>query len=532
MKKKATYLPFVLQNSVLVLLAIILNGASGCFRSVGAVYLQQITDMLGNGTSAIMVKLIFGGAFFQAFSYVFRWLGAIIPRYLGEKYAFFSRIKLMEHLQKISYITYENQSIGDMQSIIRNDTVNAGTWMYSVFSRIMTNVCLFISSVWVMTRTNVKVTAVIIISVCFAVLINQRILKRITEQYEDARQKMGEMNHILEKIFSGIETVKSCHAEEWTSNSFLQKVKEYCVCVKKAVDFTILSNIWCTLLAKLCLYVPMIYLGIQGINGILSIGEGVMFVYLVREIITPIEGIFRWLSRLSQFRASTKRIEDILNLQEEIESATITNTKINEIKVKNLSFSYDHKRQILREVEFELYRNQIVLLAGGSGSGKTTLMKVLLGLYKSPGVRYAIDGKMYESLSGQIIYASLNNAVFSMSIYENMALGDDKITRNECRNMLERLGFKEWIDALPAGVDTKIASDNLSGGQKQAIVVGRVLLSDKNIVLLDEPFSALDERRYQMFQEELKRRKKEHLILLTSHRTGETTQWDRIIQFS
>lgn len=51
MKKKATYLPFVLQNSVLVLLAIILNGASGCFRSVGAVYLQQITDMLGNGTS-------------------------------------------------------------------------------------------------------------------------------------------------------------------------------------------------------------------------------------------------------------------------------------------------------------------------------------------------------------------------------------------------------------------------------------------------------------------------------------------------
>lgn len=530
MKRKGMYLPFLIQNSCLVLMAIILNGASGCFRSIGAVYLQKITDIFESSTDVAMVKLIFLGAFFQAFSYVLRWGGAIIPRYMGEKYAFFSRVKLMEHLQKIPYITYENQNIGNLQSVIRNDTVSAGEWIYGVFSRIMTNVCLFISSLCIMLYTNATVTIVLMVCVFGSVLVNQRILKRITEEYEEARQKMGEMTHILEKIFSGLETVKSYHAEEWVKNSFLQKVKAYCVCIRKAIGFSVFSNVWCTLLAKLCLYVPMIYLGIQGIQGVLSIGEVIMFVYLVREIITPIEGIFRWMSLLSQFRASSKRIEKILNLPEQVENGVVPESEINKIQVRNLSFSYNHKWPILNEVKFDLLKNQITLLAGDSGTGKTTLMKILLGLYESSEAQYVLDGKVYTSLSGQITYSSLNNSVFSLSIYENMALGDKKITKDDCREMLGCLGFQEWIDSLPEGIETEITSERLSGGQKQAISVGRALLSGKNIILLDEPFSALDEEKYLKFQEELERRKKECIILVTSHRETKNKKWNQVIQ--
>lgn len=532
MKKKRIYLPFVIENSCLVLLAIMLNGVSGCFRSIGAVYLQEITDILGSSMDTAIVKLIFLGAFFQAFSYVFRWLGAIIPYYMGEKYAYFSRIGLMKHLQKIPYITYEKQSIGNLQSVIRNDTVSAGKWMYSVFSRIMTNVFLFVSSVWVMARTNRKVTVIIIISVCFAVLVNQKILRRITEQYEEARKRMGETTHILEKIFSGLETIKSSHVEEWVEKSFLQKVKMYCACVRKAVKFSIISNVWCTLLAKVCLYMPMIYLGVQGINGVLSIGEVVMFVYLVREIITPIEGIFRWMSMLPQFQASSRRIVEILDLPEKIENKIPSESKINEIQVRNLSFAYDQTHQILKEMQFHLSKNQITFLSGDSGTGKTTLMKILLGLYENAEAQYVVDGKIYTTLSGQITYSSLNNSVFSMSIYENMVLGDERITKDDCRYMLECLGFKEWIDSLPSGVDTEITEDNISGGQKQAISVGRALLSDKSILLLDEPFSALDEKKYWKFQQTLQYRKKEHMIILTSHRDDGAMEWDQVIRLS
>jgi ABC-type transport system involved in cytochrome bd biosynthesis fused ATPase/permease subunit len=99
--------------------------------------------------------------------------------------------------------------------------------------------------------------------------------------------------------------------------------------------------------------------------------------------------------------------------------------------------------------------------------------------------------KTVKSLLGVSSYASSNDTLFPLSIYENIILGNERIKREECYAMLHKLGFGEWIDSLPKGIDTVLKSNELSGGQQQMIINVRALLSEFPIVVLDEPLPRL-----------------------------------------
>ncbi len=530
--KRRPYWDFVKKYWYLAVLALALNAVSGCFRSIGAVYLQRITDTLELGVTSALMSMILWGAFFQATSYIFRWLGAIVPRYMGEKYARDVRMELMGHLKEIPYPVYESQSIGNLQSVIRNDSVQAGSWLYGMFSRILTNLCLFLSSVWVMARTDPGVTVCIIGGVCLSVAVNQQILNRMTIQHQGAREALGAMTGNLEKSFAGLETVKTYQAENWVKEKFSENVRLYCRFQKKATLLSMLSGAWCTLLAKLCMYAPLAYLGMAALQGRMSIGAVVMYVYLAREVVTPIEMIFRWMSNLTRYRAALRRVEAILDLPEEQKEAGRDGCSGSprEIRAKDLDFSYDGKQEVFSHFCLSLKKGETVLLSGESGKGKTTLMKVLLGLYASPHGTYYVDGNPIPDLSALTAYGSMENSVFPMSIYENISLGNPRIDRAACEEIMERLGFREWIRALPDGLDTKIQPDQISGGQRQAVAVARALLAGKPLILLDEPFSALDEEKYRLFEEEFDRQKREHMLLMTSHRTENPEWYDRVVR--
>lgn len=525
-----SYWLFVRKYWYLAALALILNAVSGCFRSIGAVYLQRITDALELGAQTALLAMILWGAFFQSTSYIFRWLGAIVPRYMGEKYARDARTRMILHLKEITYPVYENQSIGDLQSVIRNDSVQAGNWLYGMFSRILTNLCLFLSSVWVMARTDLRVTVCMIAGVSLSVAVNQQILNRLTVQHQGARETLGAMTGNLEKTFHGLETVKTFQAEEWVKEKFSETVRRYCRFQKKATLLSVLSSVWCTLLAKLCMYGPLAYLGMTALQGKMSIGAVVMYIYLAREVVTPIEMIFRWMSKLTCYQAALRRVEALLDLPGEQKKTTKKGIPESpqEICAEDLDYSYDGRTPVFSRFCLSLKKGQTVLLSGESGKGKTTLMKVLLGLYASPHGKYYADGVPVPDLSPLTTYGSMDDSVFPMSIYENISLGNPRIDRETCKEIMGRLGFDPWIQSLSDGVDTQILPDQISGGQRQAVVVSRALLAGKPLILLDEPFSALDEKKYRLFEAEFDRQKQEHMLLVTSHRMDNPDWYDKI----
>lgn len=511
---------------ILVALGLGLNLLFGFLKTIGAVYLQKITDALEAGAMEQILSLVLIGGSLTFLSFAVRWLGAILPQFLQEKFSYQIRLRLLEQLGRIPFLRFESYSAGELQSRIQNDSKKAGQALYTILSRIANNVFLFLFSIWFMATTNVLATVIAVVTVVAATWVNQTILKRMKKYDKAAQQNLAEMTRSLEHTFSAMETVKTAGAEEYAVGLYQKRQNEYCENRMRSTRVGALRTLWYSITENLCLYGSILYLGILGIRGVLTIGEVLMFIYLVKQIIMPIEVIFRWMSNLPGSAASWERIHEILEQEQDApyrENEELISAQT--LELTQIDFAYNKDRPILKDVGLCLTRGHIIGLSGESGSGKTTLLKLLMGLYHSPAMQVIVDDRAsLPPIPWDIAYASLENCIFPMSIYDNIVLGNENVRKDQVREILKELGFSDWIDSLPMEIDT--VAEGMSGGQKQAVVNARTLLSGRNIMIFDEPFSALDTDKEACLVKILKLHKKNAFILLTSHRIQNSSLLD------
>jgi ABC-type bacteriocin/lantibiotic exporter with double-glycine peptidase domain len=517
------YITFLKSMWFLVALGMVFNLLFGLLKTEGAVYIQKISDAIVGGFTNTLPMLIIVGGGLTFLSFVIRWLGAIVPRYLSERFSYETRISLFEHLSKIPFLRYEEYSEGDLQSRFQNDTDKAGSALYIVLSRILNNFFLFVFSIWAMLMTNVTITLTALVIVITATVINQLILKNMKQWEKQVQASLAKMTRSLESTFFALETVKTSCAESYVESLYAEKQNSYCSAKMKTTIISAIRTLWYSVTENLCLYGSIFYLGVMGIQGNLSIGDVLMFIYLVKQIIMPIEVVFRWMAKLPGSSASMERINDLMNVKNETQSFEHTGLKeAGELKIENICFKYPNKEQLIGGASLDLKKSQLLVISGDSGSGKTTLLKIISGLYSSNGATYLLDGQAISPLSPKdIAYASIDKSVFPMSVYDNIVLENKSITNEQVRDMLVRLGFSDWINSLPDGLDSEVY-ENISGGQRQVIANARALLSERSILIFDEPFSALDKSKEKKLIEELKHLIPSHFVVLVSHRTMNT----------
>ncbi len=527
MRKRQIIWSFVWSNLWVVLLAIALNLLSGFTRTEGASYLERITDALGLGQIDPLWRLALPGAAIMVSSYMLRWLGASVSRYLSKKLMFETRQKVIAHLEKIPFLSYEQYSIGDVQSRMINDVEEATDIFYIVLSRILNNLSLFVCSAVYMATINWVVT-VVVVGVALAMgALNAKILKKMKQIRAESRKELGGLSTLTESVYNASDTVKAYGAKEYVKRVFGRQKDRYNrqVFAGEKVDGARL--VMYNFVNNFALYGAMVYMGWLGIRGVVSVGEAVVLIYLIKQILVPIEVIFRWMSALVSSLASWERVEQLLCGKEE--AAPVQSELGGALEITGTSFSYDGARDILANIgTVRLEPGKIYYIYGESGSGKTTLLKLWMGLYPRGGMQ--ING-CDTQLNGNCAYASAKFELFPMTIYENIAMGSDAVTKEQCNAMLERLGFGEWIGSLAQGIDTPVLADgsNLSGGQKQAIVNARALLSGRKVIVLDEPFSALDSRSEAALHDVLEMEKKKKILLITSHRAITKNWYDETI---
>lgn len=516
MKKSWGYLEFIKGAWALGALGVLLNLLFGYAKTESAVYLQKITDAIESRNMESLIPFVIIGGGITFLSYLIRWTGAIVPMYLAEKFSYEARMKLFERLCKIPFIKYEIYSTGELQSIIQNDSKKAGFVLYIVFSRILSSVFLFIFSIWAMAWTNLAATAVAVLIVIGASIINQLILKNIKNQEKEAQQSLAEMTKSLESTFSAAETIKTASAEDYAVSLYLKKQEKYCSSRMK-VDITkALRTLWYGITENLCLYGSIGYLGFLGVQGTLTIGEVLMFIYLVKQIIMPIEVVLRWMASIPGCRAGMERIDEILKVKIEEEKRDYELKTAKSLSIDKLCFGYPDSGLLIKDFSMVLEKNKVTAIRGQSGSGKTTLLKLISGLYPANSGEFRLDGKKLPAIKGAA-YASIEKAIFPMSVYENICLGNRDITKESACKILKDLGFEEWLSSLSNGIDSEIHED-LSGGQRQAIVNARAILSNKALLIFDEPFSALDCHKEELFMNIVKEIKPKSFIIITSHR--------------
>lgn len=237
------------------------------------------------------------------------------------------------------------------------------------------------------------------------------------------------------------------------------------------------------------------------IDGELQIADLFVFYYLLQYFLAPVSNLINLQPELQTAMVAAERLSDILDAEKEQRNSEKEelNSLFCDIRMENIDFRYGNRNLVLHSVNMEFQRGKKIAIVGESGCGKTTLAKILLAFYRPESGRILVDGRnlceySLASIRKRMAYISQEIFLFCDTIYNNLRVGDEKITDEEIRKMCERLGMNGFIEQLPMGYHTMLEENgsNLSGGQKQRLAIVRALLRKPDVLIMDEATSNLD----------------------------------------
>lgn len=284
---------------------------------------------------------------------------------------------------------------------------------------------------------------------------------------------------------------------------------------------------------KIAIYLILIYLIL---NGRYDVATLVLVVGYYENIENEFKKLYGKLDNVSSFSIMLDRIYKILNYKTNnmLSFGDNDNDYIKgKINFKNVSFTYG-KQVVLKNVSFEIKPQSFTAIVGKSGSGKSTIFRLLLRLYKADkGTILLDDESIYdytrEVYSSNVSIVTQKPFIFDMSIRENFNLVDSNHSHQI--EACKRVGIHDYIMSLKDGYNTKLVADaeNISNGQKQLIALARTLLSKSEVLLFDEVTSSLDINTSKHVMEILKDLKRDHTILMITHKPSLMKLADDII---
>jgi ATP-binding cassette subfamily B protein len=273
-------------------------------------------------------------------------------------------------------------------------------------------------------------------------------------------------------------------------------------------------------------------------RGNLTIGEMVLIIQLVLQARRPLFAMSFILTRIQSAESGSKEFFEILGLESNEEFVRSHKAKRVEhpvVAFKNVSFSYETSKQVLKQINLQFSYPEKVALVGHSGVGKSTLINLILKLYEPTKGRLTLNGKTYDEWGHQMIRDNVglvfqDNELFSTTIRDNVAYGT-KASDRKVIAALKQANAYAFVKQLPKGLDSEVGERGvrLSGGQKQRIQIARAILKDAPILILDEATSSLDSQSEQEVQTALEELMKNRLVIIIAHRFSTIQSVDRVV---
>ena len=245
------------------------------------------------------------------------------------------------------------------------------------------------------------------------------------------------------------------------------------------------------------------------------------------------------LEDLKDFTLSATRVFEIID-SNKFKKERFGTKHINKIKgyieFRNVNFSYDNNRKVLKDISFKVNENEIVSFVGTSGAGKSTIFSLLAKMYNINSGSILIDGINIneldeDSIRGNLSIITQDPYIFNMSIKENLTSVKENLTDEEIVKACKLACLHDYIMSLPEGYNTIVGEGGLtlSGGQKQRLAIARALVQNTKIILFDEATSSLDNETQKSIQEAINNMKNKYTILIIAHRLSTVINSDRIL---
>ena len=355
-----------------------------------------------------------------------------------------------------------------------------------------------------------------------------------------AQQKLGETTSQMEETLGGLRIIKAFLAEKKMSNRFLKCSNELRAAVMRVTRRQALAHPMSEFLGT-CVIVIVLWFGgtlILGDNSPITAPAFIYYLTILYSIINPLKELSKASYNIPRGLASMERIDAILNAENPIvdgeKGVEIPEMK-EAIEYKDLSFSYDGERTVLKNINLKIEKGKTVALVGQSGSGKSTMVDLIPRYYDVDNGEITIDGINVKDMKVKSLRALIGNVnqeaiLFNDSFYNNITFGVENATMEQVIEAAKIANAHDFIMETEDGYNTNVGDRGcrLSGGQRQRISIARAILKNPPILILDEATSALDTESERLVQEALERLMKTRTTIAIAHRLSTIKNADEI----
>lgn len=469
-------------------------------------------------------------------------------RYLGAYLLIFYRVGVTKDLRSAMYNKvlslpvsfFTEQRKGDMMSRMSNDVGEVENNILNSLVDLINSPFMLISTLVTLFYLSPQLTLFSLIVLPIMGTLISVIGKSLKKKSHAAQNELGNIFSIVDETLKSSKVIKIFNAEKILNNRFANSMTRW-------INFSVslgrrkeLASPMSEFLGAVTFLIITWYGGKEIIvNRSMRPEDFLVFLGIFFQILPPIKSLSTSISNVQKAEASLVRVMDILDADvrvDEIENPVPVKDLQSAITFKNVGFSYNQDRTIIKNFDLEIPKGKTVALVGQSGSGKTTVANLLARFYDVSEGEILVDGiniknlnlKEYRHLLGMVTQESV---LFNDSVYHNILMGKPEATREEVIAAAKIANADSFISQLSEGYETNIGDDGnkLSGGQKQRVSIARAVLKNPPVMILDEATSALDTESERFVQDALEKMMENRTSLVIAHRLSTIQKADVIV---
>lgn len=533
--------PYVKQNKKGISLAVVLIFIANLTALSIPLYTAAAIDHIG--LTAVnfdgLYKSLLTAFTLAILTYALEFSRGFVMIRVSQKMVLSLREDVFSHLLKLKLSFVEDSSRGDIINRVSIDIETISTLISTEAITLLTGVVTIFGALCMMLYMSPIMALVYVVLTPLLFLFAKYIKKRTKQNYAISKAKMGIMSGHTEEMFGADKTIKMFALEQKTYNDFEDLSKDFQKYSTKSEQFagfmmptaSGINNIGFIFLALLGSFLVSL--------SKITIGEVSGFIIYSKKFTGPIVEVANIFNNFQSALTSCERILEIFESDKEPTAEFAPVEVSGDIKFENVSFSYDGKTDILKNINFEVKKGEKIAIVGHTGCGKTTLISLLMRFYDVTEGRILIDGKdiksyhldNYRKNFGLVLQ---ENFLFDMSILDNVDYGFESGDAEQIKAAIKEVSMDKFIETMPSKYETMLSYENtaISQGQIQLLVIARAMLLNPSVYIFDEATSNVDLITEEQIKKVTNKVMDNKTAFIIAHRLSTISHADKIIVMS